>query len=288
MKTRFVGLGLATLLLAGCGAGDACLLLPPAVAQTQPPQAPSLEGDWIGQVDPDTRLSLTIEQDGSNLHGSGYLFKNDDPVPVTLAGSMEDNNYLIDLHSENPDITQDLLLQGQLIGPHAVGFLGSESQLDDRPLTLSKDEAIQGRLHDNSPAGLPQTFTVDLSHPSGNVRAFLTLEDTFHDGKGLAFEGRWISEQPIGPKYMADQPVQSGFLQGQSISGDTNWCKFELFDHPSMPSSDVATLVFRRPQGVGSRFTVPLDADSTFIYRAEGGSGGRTTKRHYCGGSVSP
>lgn len=82
----------------------------------------------------------------------------------------------------------------------------------------------------------------------------MTLEDTYFDGAVNVFEGHWISEQPIGPKYIGEKPVTSGYLSSGGIS---------------RRPLELATLFFTRPEGVGSRFTVPLDRES-FVFRGEG------------------
>jgi hypothetical protein len=292
MRIRIIGLGLAALLLAGCGDASLSDVLQPAAAQTQPTaEARQLEGTWSGEIDSTNSVSLDIVQDGNKLSGDGIVFENDNPLPVELQGSIDGNSFEISLYPEAPAATEDLLLQGQLTGPTAAQcFLGSQDEFDDRRLTLQR-ASVQARLDDDSSAGLPQRLTVDFSHPDGPVHAVLTLEDDYFNGSQRVFEGHWESVQPLGPKYFGDPPVQSGFLSGGGIAGKPGWCEFVLWGLADRPAAEVAKFIFRRPQGAGPQFSVPLDSNS-WVFRGpivrDGSEAHQTQKRQYGVGGLSP
>lgn len=287
MKTTILGFGL-TLLLAGCGSGETNLAVSPAAAQAGSGVG-QLEGIWSGEIDATNSVALTIHQEDGELWGDGIVFQNDNPLPVQLQGSVDGDSFELTLYPEAPEATEDLLLQGQLKGANAECYLGSEDEYDDRPLTLQRASDVQARLDDNTAAGLPQRLVVDLTHPNGNVQAVLTLEEVYWNGSTV-FEGHWASNQPLGPLYLGDPQVQGGLVTGGGVVGKPDWCQFYLWSDPNRLSAEVAKLIFRRPQGVGSRFIVPLDQNSWMVRdQSERPLGSHpTAKRQYVGGSVSP
>lgn len=291
LMTGFVGLGLV-MYLAGCDSADTPLGVTPAFAQTQVEEVSNqLAGTWNGKLDPTSSVTLNIKQDGKELWGDGIVFENDNPLPVELQGTVKGNSFEISLYPEAAGAAEAQLLQGQVTGTTARCFLGSQDKFDDRELTLDRDTGVQGRLDNNSADGLPQKLVVDLSHPDGNLQVILNLEDVYFNGARNVFEGNWTSVQPLGPRYIGDQQVLSGYLSGGSIVGHAGWCEFDLWDRPSKPISEVSRLIFRRPEGVGSRFTVPVDPDS-WVIRGKGGTrpigSHPVQKRQNVGGSVSP
>lgn len=291
LKLHILGLSMV-MLLAGCSSSDSALVTTPAFAQDQIQEVTNqLAGSWSGTFDASNRITLDIRQDGNELWGDGVIFKHDDPLPVELQGTIKGNSFEISLYSETGAATASKLLQGQITGETAQCFLGSQDQFDDKELTLERDASMLGRLNDNSAAGLPQKLVVDLSHPDGNLQVILTLEDVYFNGTRNIFEGHWESVQPLGPHYIGDPSVQRGLLTGGAIVGKAGWCEFDLWSHPTKPNSEVGRLFFRRPEGSGSRFTVPVDPDS-WVLRGQGGArpigSHPTTKRQNVGGSVSP
>ena len=298
MKFKIIGFGLA-LFLVGCDTDDLSLSVSPAIAQSQPgPQVGNFEGRWSGQIDLGNSVALDIIQEGTELRGDGIVFENDNPFPVQVQGDVSNDSFQLNLYPEDPEATEDFLLQGRLTGNTAECYLGTNDEYDDRSLTMERIgagageveiDAVQGRLDDDTSTGLPQRLIVDMSNPDTRLQVTLTLEKIYIYGT-VIFRGTWRSNQPLGPTHLGDAQVREGLVSGGGIPGKPDWCEFNLYAHPTREFQDVAKFIFRRPQGIGSRFITPLDLNSWALLTESGRPSGSQAlaKRQFFGGSVSP
>jgi len=296
MKVVIMGLTLGAALV-GCGSSSESVAVQgpfqPAVAQIQPVAGASqFAGNWSGALDKTDSVSLHIIQDGNELSGDGIFFDDDNPVTVTVEGSVSGNSFELGLYPEAPGATLDLLVQGELNGSQAECYLSSEGQDDFRPLTLQRPEGTSLRLSDGTGGALPETFVATFQAspdlPAGAV-VRLTLDDT-EEGVPRPFFGHWETPggQTLGPFYLKGVPVSRGYLNAAAVPDRPGWFHFLLFSDPDTPGGCLGKLLVRllggnRPGVIAPSSFLNIGKDLNLL---RGGYEARRTI--FYGGSITP
>lgn len=234
----------------GCGTGTSDLAGSSSQLSTVQGSSPSsVSGAYQMQLFQDQFLEFVLVEESNRLVGDGAVFVGDNPLPVRLHGTMQnDGAAVIILNSlDKEGEFNETRLVLNLMEPGQV----SVTDIDD--LVVLPEQTIE-RVPNEDLLDLPTSLNLTLSSPRQSFPIQVTL-DTLSPAGG--YQGSW--EIPSSSPSL--QLVNTPFRLGRAdvfLSGQSNWARLSLLDPNGVLV--LGTVWFQLGEG-----TPDVDPDSTLF-----------------------